>query len=171
MTDNKVKSIVDDTFTGFVRVNQINKIDVKIKKLYGSAIIPKYQTNGSAGMDIHVLIDEHTLEIQPNETKLIRTGLAMEIPLGYELQLRPRSGLSLKTKLRIANSPATIDSDFRGEIKVIVENTGSKPIIITHHDRIAQGVLQEVLQANFIEVDNLSETKRGEGGFGSTDKN
>lgn len=122
-------------------------------------------------MDFHVLVDEHTLKIQPNETKLIRTGLAMEIPLGYELQLRPRSGLSLETKLRIANSPATIDSDFRGEIKIIVENIGDEPITITHHDRIAQGVLKEVLQANFIEVDSLGDTKRGEGGFGHSGKN
>lgn len=94
----------------------------------------------------------------------------MEIPQGYELQIRPRSGLSLETKLRIANSPATIDSDYRGEIKIIVENIGNTPIMISHHDRIAQGVLNEVPQANFILVEELNETERGDGGFGHTGK-
>jgi dUTP pyrophosphatase len=151
----------------------LNQINILIKKLLKNAIIPEYATEGSAGFDFHAVVrsEGYCVAIHPNETKLIQTGLAMEIPLGYELQIRPRSGLSLKTKLRIANSPATIDSDYRGEIGIIVENIGDEPIMISHHDRIAQGILCEVPQANFIEVDNLSDSQRGSGGFGSTNAN
>lgn len=150
----------------------MKQINIPIKKLISSAIIPKYATEGSAGFDFHAIVrsDGYAITIYPNETELIKTGLAMEIPLGYELQIRPRSGLSLKTKLRIANSPATIDSDYRGEIGIIVENIGSEPIAINHHDRIAQGILKEVPQANFIEVNNLNGSERGSGGFGHSGK-
>lgn len=146
----------------------MNKINVKIKKLHTEARIPEYKTEGSAGFDFYAVINNKSIEIQPHKTVLLKTGLAMELPLGYELQIRPRSGLSLKTKLRIANSPATIDSDYRGEIGIIIENTGDNSITINHHDRIAQGVLKKVPQANFIVVDELNDTVRGEGGFGHT---
>ena len=143
------------------------KLRVKIKKLSENAIIPQYQTNGAAGFDFHAIED---MEIDPRKTVLVKTGLSMEIPEGYELQVRPRSGMSLKTKMRVANSPGTIDSDYRGEICIIMENIGllgSLPFQIKKGDRIAQGVLCPVYQAVFIE-DELNETERGEGGFGST---
>ena len=120
---------------------------VNIKLLHADAIIPKYQTSGSAGFDIHAV--EHT-EVYPGETKVLKTGLSFEIPEGYELQIVPRSGISAKTKLRISNSPGTIDSDFRGEVGIIVDN------------------IAPVIQATFIEVDNLEKTERGKEGFGST---
>ena len=145
------------------------KLRVKIKKLSENAIIPQYQTNGAAGFDFHAIED---MEIDPRKTVLVKTGLSMEIPEGYELQVRPRSGMSLKTKMRVANSPGTIDSDYRGEICIIMENIGllgSLPFQIKKGDRIAQGVLCPVYQAVFIE-DELNETERGEGGFGSTNK-
>ena len=146
----------------------MSKINIPIKKLLTDAIIPMYATDGSAGFDFYTIIDTVVWE---GETQLIRTGLSMEIPVGYELQIRPRSGLSLSTKLRVANSPGTIDSDYRGEIKIIIENIGDNEVLINQGDRIAQGVLCKVPQANFIEVDKLDETERGDGGFGSTDKN
>lgn len=151
----------------------MRQINIPIKKLVASAVIPEYKTEGSAGFDFHAVIrsEGYSTTIHPNRTQLIQTGLSMEIPQGYELQIRPRSGLSLNTKLRIPNSPATIDSDFRGEIKIIVENIGEEVIVINHHDRIAQGVLKEVPQANFIVVDELSNTDRGDGGFGHTGTN
>lgn len=150
-----------------------NKINILIKKLLDDAVIPEYATDGSAGFDFHAIIrsNGYSINIFPGRTELIQTGLAMEIPLGYELQIRPRSGLSLNTKLRIANSPGTIDSDYRNEIGIIVENIGTTPITISHHDRIAQGVLCKVPQATFVVVGELSDTIRGQGGFGSTGKN
>jgi len=144
-------------------------MNIKIKKLVEDAIIPKYQTVGSAGFDFHTVED---VTVFPKETKLVSTGLAFEIPEGYELQVRPRSGISLKTKIRISNSPATIDSDYRGVVSIIVDNIsshGSLPYEIKKGDRIAQGVICKVNQAVFVE-DELSETERGEGGFGSTNK-
>jgi dUTP pyrophosphatase len=143
---------------------------VNIKILHPDAIIPKYQTSGSAGFDIHAI--QHT-EIYPGETKVLKTGLSFEIPEGYELQIVPRSGISAKTKLRISNSPGTIDSDFRGEVGIIVDNIDFRsdkkiPYIIKIGDRIAQGKITPVVQATFIEVDNLEETERGKEGFGST---
>ena len=151
------------------RSDIINKIDVKIKKLIDSARIPEYKTPQSAGFDFYAVVDG-VIELDPSEIRTIRTGLSMEIPDGYELQVRPRSGLSLTTKLRITNSPGTIDADFRGEILIIVENIGTETITINHHDRIAQGVLNEVPQANFIIAEELSDTERGDGGFGHTGK-
>ena len=145
------------------------KLRVKIKKLSQDSIIPSYQTPGSSGFDFHAIED---MEINPRQTVLVKTGLSMEIPEGYELQVRPRSGMSLKTKIRVANSPGTIDSDYRGEICIIMENIGmlaAFPYQIKKGDRIAQGVICPVYQATFIE-DELSDTERGEGGFGSTNK-
>ena len=143
---------------------------VKIKKLHEDAIIPKYQTSGAAGFDLHALEDVY---IPAGHTKLIKTGLSFEIPHGFELQIRPRSGLSLKTKLRVANSPATIDSDYRGDVGIIVDNIENKDNVfsslqINKGDRIAQGVICPIIQAEFEESDELSDTSRGSGGFGST---
>ena len=150
------------------------KLKVKIKKLHQDAVIPKYATNGSAGFDFHALED---VNIYPGASTVVKTGISMEIPSGYEIQVRPRSGLSAKTGIRIANSPGTIDEDFRGEIGIIVENTHIitnpvvgqqiefKPFQIKKGDRIAQGVLCPVFQAEFVE-EELGDTERGQGGFG-----
>lgn len=140
-------------------------IPIKVKKLHPDAVIPKYQTDGSAGFDLHAVED---VVIGTDGTELVRTGLAFEIPQGYEMQIRPRSGLSLKTKLRIANAPGTIDSDYRGEVGIVVDNTTVVPHLIRKGDRIAQGVIQAVSRAAFQEVDKLTDTQRGDGGFGST---
>lgn len=140
-------------------------MEIKIQKLNEEAIIPSYQTNGSAGFDFHALED---ITLEPNETKLIKTGLAFEIPMGSELQVRPRSGLSLKTPLRITNSPGTVDSDYRGEVCIIMQNTGNINVNIEKGSRIAQGILCPVYQATFIESNDLSETRRGSEGFGSS---
>jgi len=144
-------------------------ININIKKIHPDAIIPQYQTAGSAGFDLHAISE---ILIPKQSTVLVPTGLCFEIPVGYELQIRPRSGMSLKTNLRIANSPGTIDSDYRGEVCIICTNTADNGSHhIKKHERIAQAVLAKVEQAVFITVDELTETTRGEGGFGHTDKN
>ena len=145
----------------------MKSVRVKIKKLSPDAIIPQYHSEGAAGFDFHCIED---IELYPYDIQIIKTGLAISLPLGYELQVRPRSGLSLKTKARVCNSPGTVDSDFRGEIGIIMENTGVEIIKFNKHDRIAQGVLNEIPQAEFVEVDELDETARGDGGYGSTNK-
>lgn len=151
---------------------------VNIKKLHEDAVIPKYQTPGASGFDLHALED---VTILPGETKLVRTGLAFSVGHGYEMQVRPRSGLSLKTPLRVSNAPGTVDSDFSGEVCVIMSNT-MEPLTsgytpeeddrdihpIKKGDRIAQGVICPVVQADFEVVDELQETQRGSGAFGST---
>lgn len=141
------------------------QIEIKVLKSNGNAMIPEYKTDGSAGFDLRTT---ETMLLAPKETYIFKTGLAFEIPEGYEMQIRPRSGLSAKTKLRVANSPGTIDSDYRGEVGIIIDNTGIEPITILAGERIAQGLIKETIKANFIEVDNLENTDRGEGGFGST---
>jgi len=138
---------------------------VKVKKLHKDAIIPEYQTSGSAGFDFCSLIDT---VIEPGNQQLVPTGLAVEIPIDTEIQLRPRSGLALKHMISVTNSPGTIDSDYRGEIKVILLNLGKEPFIIKKEDRIAQGVLAPYLTAGFEVVKELSDTKRGSGGYGHT---
>lgn len=143
-----------------------NERKVKIKKLNDFARVPEYQSSGAAGFDLHSTED---MVIMPGDTKLIGTGLAFELEPDVELQVRPRSGLSAKTGIRVANSPGTIDSDFRGEVKVILHNTGTHPFTVSVGDRIAQGVIVPVLRAVFEESD-LSETERGSGAFGSTGK-
>lgn len=148
---------------------------VKVQKLvhYDSKLpLPSYETLGAAGADVRACLGEgEQIVLAPGERRLIPTGMAFEIPLGFEIQVRPRSGLSFKTGLMVVNSPGTIDSDYRGEVKVILGNLGSKEEIIHHGDRIAQLVLCPVWQANFVEADDLSDTARGSGGFGSTGKN
>jgi dUTP pyrophosphatase len=135
--------------------------------------LPSYETTGAAGADIRACLGNgEKMIIKPGERVLVPTGLSMEIPHGYEIQVRPRSGLSFKTGLMVLNSPGTIDSDYRGEVKVIIGNLGKNDEVINHGDRVAQLVLAPVVQA-FYQVTNesLSETARGAGGFGSTGKN
>ncbi len=140
---------------------------LKIKKLNQNAQIPAYQTKEAAGFDLHSV--EDTI-INPGERKLIGTGLAFEIERGYEIQIRPRSGFAFKHGITVLNSPGTIDSDYRGEIKVLLINLGSEPFEIKCGERIAQAVVAPVIQAEIEEVENLSDTERGSGGFGSTGK-
>lgn len=151
-----------------MKIGEINGVPtgtVKIKKIHKNAIIPEYQTFGSAGFDLHSI--ENTT-IEPNKQCLIKTGLSVEIPPGTELQLRPRSGLALKHMVSLTNSPGTLDSDYRGEIMIILINHGRERFTVRKGDRIAQAVLCPVIKANFEIVENLSETKRGIGGHGST---
>jgi len=131
---------------------------------------PAYQTSGAAGVDLRACLPEGTLIIQPGERTLVSTGISVEIPVGFEWQIRPRSGLSLKTNLLVPNAPGTIDSDYRGEVKVILGNFGTDSITIKHGDRIAQAVLCQFERAEFVIVDELSASARGNGGFGSTGK-
>lgn len=142
---------------------------VKIKKLYPDAVIPEYHSEGAAGADIYAYLKEDVL-LRKGEVCIIPTGIAVEIPYGWEIQIRPRSGLASRGII-LPNSPGTIDSDYRGEIKVILMNLGDESFLIRHHDRIAQMILTKVERINFIEVGELSASKRGEGGFGSTGTN
>jgi dUTP pyrophosphatase len=142
------------------------KVEVKIINK-SSHDLPDYETSGSAGMDLRANLDEKFI-LNPFERSAIPTGLFIELPQGYEAQIRPRSGLSLKTGLSIPNSPGTIDSDYRGEIKVIVANLSNEIVEINHGDRIAQMVLAKYERVNWTEVDNIGSTERGTGGFGST---
>ncbi len=141
--------------------------EVKFKKLDPSAVIPQYQTEGSAGFDLHSV---ETVMIPSGSQMLVKIGLAVEIPEGTELQLRPRSGLALKKMISITNSPGTLDSDYRGPIGIILINHGANSFFVTKGDRIAQAVLCPVIKAEIIEVEELSETNRGVGGYGSTGK-
>lgn len=140
------------------------QIKIKVKKTDESANIPKYAHKGDSGFD---LASVETVTIAPGETKLIATGLSFSIPEGYEMQVRPRSGMSFKSKLRIANSPGTIDSNYTGEVKIIAENTGHRVIFIEKNDRIAQGVICPVYEAVFVQQE-LEDTVRGNNGFGSS---
>ncbi len=147
---------------------------VKIKKLehYDFDLpLPAYETLLAAGADIRANLGKgEKMILSPGQRTLIPTGLSFEIPAGFEVQVRPRSGLSLKTGLLVVNSPGTIDADYRGEVKIIMGNLGSANEEIAHGDRIAQIVLSPIIQAHFEVVETLSETARGAGGFGSTGK-
>ena len=140
---------------------------ILIKKLSKKVILPKYETVGSSGMDLAACINE-TIIIQPNNKVIIPTGISLSIPKGFEIQIRPRSGLAAKNTLTVLNTPGTIDSDYRGEIKVIIINLGITEFKVEDKLRIAQMVLCPVIKAEFEEVDDLNMTTRGEGGFGST---
>lgn len=150
----------------------MSAIDVKVKTLphYDASFdLPFYATEGAAGADIRASLPEKkSLIVKPGERVLIPTGLSMEIPLGYEVQVRPRSGLSLKSSLMVVNSPGTIDCDYRGEVNIIIGNFGKEDYVIEHGLRIAQLVLAPVTQARYVTTDSLSDTQRGAGGFGST---
>ena len=143
------------------------RIGIKVKKLRPDAVIPKYQTIGSAGFDFHSAED---ICIGSGNQKIVKTGLSCEIPRGYELQIRPRSGLAAKNRIMVTNSPGTVDSDYRGEICVIISNFGGQDFIINKGDRIAQGIVAPIIQVGFEVVEDLATTERAAGGFGSTGK-
>ncbi|RVQ66982.1 dUTP diphosphatase [Croceicoccus ponticola] len=142
-------------------------VPVPVMRLEGNddLPLPAYASDGAAGMDV-VSAEERVLN--PGDRAAVATGIAMAIPEGYEVQIRPRSGLALKHGITVPNTPGTIDSDYRGELKVILINHGVEPYKIRRGDRIAQAVLSPVVQASWLEVHELDETSRGEGGFGST---
>lgn len=142
-------------------------VKVKVKKLKQNALLPKYMTAGAAGCDAFSCLETEMI-IKPMERAAIPTGLSVEIPMGYEIQVRPRSGLSFKQGLTVVNAPGTIDSDYRGEIQVLVVNLGSEPITVKPGDRIAQFILQEVTQIEWVETQALEQSLRGASGFGST---
>ena len=140
---------------------------IQIKRLSTSVSIPKYETPGSSGLDVAAYI-ENNIIIYPGEKAIVSTGFSISIPIGYEVQIRPRSGLAAKKNITVLNTPGTIDADYRGEIKIILINLGKEKFIIENGDRIAQMVVCPVVQADLEEVKELSNTERGLGGFGST---
>ena len=144
-------------------------VKIKIKKLDPKVKIPQYKTEGSSGMDLMAFV-KVSLKIKPNSSELIPSGISIAIPKDTEMQIRPRSGLAAKSRISVLNTPGTIDSDYRGELKVILFNHGVDDFIVNNGDRIAQMVLMPVLKASFNEVDELPDTVRGSGGFGSTGK-
>ena len=130
---------------------------------------PTYGSEGAAGFDLRAYFENKgAFTLEPNKRVLVKTGINMEIPQGFEVQIRPRSGLSLKHGIMLVNSPGTIDEDYRGDVGVLLYNSSDVPFVIEHGDRIAQGVLAPVTRASFIKTDKLSETERGTGGYGST---
>ena len=144
-------------------------VKILIKKINKNVKVPIYETAGSSGMDL-VANNNKKIIINPNKISMVPTGIAVAIPKNYEIQIRPRSGLAAKSKIGVLNSPGTIDSDYRGELKIILFNHGNEEFIVNNNDRIAQMVLMPVLKMNFEEVDELPKTLRGSGGFGSTGK-
>ena len=142
---------------------------VLVKKLDPTVKLPIYKTNGASGMDLMAFIKE-PVSVKPKTSNLIPTGLSVAFSEDYEIQIRPRSGLAAKNNISVLNTPGTVDSDYRGEIKVIIYNHGSENFIINNGDRIAQMILTPVIKMELEETNNLPETLRGEGGFGSTGK-
>lgn len=144
-----------------------DSVPVRVKRLpHGEGLdLPAYATGGAAGMDV---VSAEDVTLAPGARHAVATGLAMAIPPGFEIQVRPRSGLALKHGITVPNTPGTIDSDYRGELKVILINHGAEPFDIRRGDRVAQLVLAPVIQASWLPVEELDETARGEGGFGST---
>ena len=142
---------------------------VLIKKLNPEVELPAYKTNGASGMDLMAFIEE-PIRIEPNSSHLVPTGLSMAFSEEYEVQIRPRSGLAAKNSITVLNTPGTIDSDYRGEIKIILFNHGPEDFLINNKDRIAQMILTPVVKIELEETDNLPDTSRGAGGFGSTGK-
>jgi len=142
---------------------------VLIKKLDAEVELPAYKTKGASGMDLMAFIKE-PVTLKPQKSCLVPTGISVAFQDDYEIQIRPRSGLAAKNNISVLNTPGTIDSDYRGEIKVILYNHGNNDFLINNKDRIAQMVLTPVIKMNLEETDNLPETIRGEGGFGSTGK-
>ena len=144
-------------------------VKVLIKKLDSRVQLPKYKTDGSSGMDLMAFL-ESPVNLKPQESALIPTGISIAIPEDTEGQVRPRSGLAAKSNISVLNTPGTIDSDYRGEIKIILFNHGKEDFVINNNDRIAQMILMPIVKAEFEEVENLPKTLRGSGGFGSTGK-
>lgn len=145
-------------------------VEIRVKKLHPQAIIPAYMTEHAAGMDLCTVVDAPVM-LAPGERTLLPTGLAMEIPPGYEGQVRPRSGLALKKGLALVNSPGTIDADYRGEIGVIIINHGHESVEFLPGDRIAQLIIAPVTQATLVEASELNDSVRSSGGFGHTGVN
>ena len=144
-------------------------VKVLIKKLDPSVKLPEYKTSGASGLDLMAFIKE-PIEIKPKTSSLIPTGLSVAFSENYEIQIRPRSGLAAKKNITVLNTPGTIDSDYRGEIKVIIYNHGNEKFLVNNGDRIAQMILAPVVKMELEEVNNLPESIRGKGGFGSTGK-
>ena len=144
-------------------------VKVLIKKLFPEVKLPTYKTSGASGMDLMAFI-KLPITIKPKTSCLIPTGISMAFAEDYEIQIRPRSGLAAKNNISILNTPGTVDSDYRGEIKVIIYNHGNKDFVINNSDRIAQMILTPVVKIELEETDKLPQTIRGEGGFGSTGK-
>ena len=144
-------------------------VKVLVKKLDPNVELPKYKTEGSSGLDLMAFID-NPIKISPNTSALIPTGISVAISNDLEIQIRPRSGLAAKSSVTILNTPGTIDSDYRGEIKIILFNHGKEDFIIKNKDRVAQMILVPIIKIEFEEVDELPNTIRGSGGFGSTGK-
>jgi len=147
----------------------LGEITVRVRRLEGNEdiLIPAYESEGSSGMDLRAAVMEPVL-LKQGEIRLIPTGLAVSIPPGYEAQIRPRSGLALRHGIGMVNSPGTIDSDYRGEIGIILINWGAEPFTVRRGDRIAQMVITRVFRADLVEVNDLDDTRRGQGGFGHT---
>ena len=148
------------------KIGYMNKVNIKCVASEG-AVIPEYKTEGAAGADVCAHI-ESDIVIPVGKSSMIPTGLFFEIPEGYEIQVRPRSGLAAKNGITVLNTPGTIDSDYRGELRVILINLGNEDFTIHNKDRIAQIIIAPVIQAVFVPTSSLSETERGAGGFGST---
>ena len=144
-------------------------VKVFIKKLNSSVQLPSYKTSGASGMDLMAFI-EKPIELKPGKSCLVPTGLSVAFSKEYEIQIRPRSGLAAKKNISVLNTPGTIDSDYRGELKIILFNHGSENFMINNNDRVAQMVLTPVIKMELEETNELPETIRGEGGFGSTGK-
>ena len=144
-------------------------VKIFIKKLKPSVQLPSYKTNGASGMDLMAFIDK-PIELKPGKSCLVPTGLSVAFSKEYEIQIRPRSGLAAKNNITVLNTPGTIDSDYRGELKIILFNHGNVNFIINNNDRIAQMVLTPIIKMELEETKDLPETIRGEGGFGSTGK-
>ena len=141
--------------------------EILIKRLSKNIPLPKYETDGSSGMDISADVKD-SIEIKPGKSEIIPTGLTVSIPKNFEIQIRPRSGLAAKNQISVLNTPGTIDADYRGELKVILINLGNNTFVVEKGLRIAQMVLCPIIKANIKEVETLENTKRGSGGFGST---
>lgn len=150
-------------------MKKVNLLIKRISDSFSDIPLPKYATDGSSGMDVRAAL-ENPMTIKMGRIGLVPTNLSVEIPFGYEIQVRPRSGLAAKHGIGVLNSPGTIDSDYRGEIKIILFNFGDENFVINSGDRIAQLVLAEVIIAEINETSNLNSSERGEGGFGHTGK-
>lgn len=147
-------------------------VEIKIKRIsneFSDVPLPAYATEGSAGMDVRAAVKDELI-IEPGKAALVPTNLSVEIPKGYEIQVRPRSGLAANHSIGILNSPGTIDSDYRGEVKIILMNFADQPFTIHRGDRIAQLVVSKVYTAKIVETENLNSSRRGDGGFGHTGK-
>lgn len=150
----------------------VESISIRIYRIsedFNDLPLPSYMTDGSAGMDLYAAVSQPTV-IEPMTTALVPTNLKIELPPGFEAQIRPRSGLALRDRITLPNSPGTIDSDYRGEIKIIMLNLGGQPFVVNRGDRIAQMIISRYARVNWEESDSLGETARGSGGFGSTGK-